>query len=280
MPSSTQQSLNNLTTHYQSISTTLNSNTEPELEYINNHNDSTYPASIPHSHSDSPFTTEQITYACKSIKTKTALGSDQLHPLLLKHASPTLIKCITLLFNSLWVNHVIPSMWLESNIISLYKGILKGPKSSPSAYRPIALTSVLCRLFERLILPRLLSIIAPSFVPSQYGFRTGRCTQDAIATLQYYIEQTLNSHTSTNTPPLLPVAFLDLCNAFDIVDHTRLLHELAKLGVTGHLWAFIRSFDLVVAFALCMGNMFLIGFPPLLVFHKDQCLVLFSFLYS
>ena len=43
---------------------------------------------------------------------------------------------------------VVPFEWKEANIIPLFK---KGPRYKSKNYRPVSLTSVICKLLERLI---------------------------------------------------------------------------------------------------------------------------------
>ena len=51
-------------------------------------------------------------------------------------------------FNLSLKEGVIPFEWKEANIISLFK---KGSRSKSEKYRPVNLTSVICKLLERLI---------------------------------------------------------------------------------------------------------------------------------
>ena len=52
------------------------------------------------------------------------------------------------LFNLSLEEGIIPSEWKEANITPLFK---KGSRDKPDNYRPVSLTSVLCKLFETLI---------------------------------------------------------------------------------------------------------------------------------
>ena len=52
------------------------------------------------------------------------------------------------MFNLSLEEGIVPSEWKESNITSLLK---KGSRNKPEIYRPVSLTSVVCKLLERLI---------------------------------------------------------------------------------------------------------------------------------
>ena len=52
------------------------------------------------------------------------------------------------LFKNSLVQGVVPNDWREANITALFK---KGSKSASQNYRPVSLTSVICKLMESII---------------------------------------------------------------------------------------------------------------------------------
>src|SRR6187402_642168 len=94
--------------------------------------------------------------------------------------------------------------------IPLYKG--KGDRSSPSNYRMISITTVVARLFERLILDRCLAALPTNFLSTyQAGFRKAHSTSHLLFLLTTAIKKSLGSKRC------LPVCFLDISRAFDSV---------------------------------------------------------------
>jgi hypothetical protein len=238
-PTSIKQSLNNMQQHYSRISDVSN---EPmsrsTLDAINSipFSDPTHPIFSSDNPDNNPqFEFKQVAAACKSIKTSKAFGPDNIHPRLIKQGGKTLFNCIHILFNAMLSLGHVPPIFKRAWIISLYKS---KSKSDPNNYRPISLTSVLIRLLERLIKPKLVSIISPHLHCLQFGFRTRHTTYDSIFLLQHLV----NSYLSTNSKIRLPVAFLDLIKAFDRVDIPSLLFKLFKIGVKGSLLLFLHSF--------------------------------------
>ena len=71
------------------------------------------------------------------------------------------------------------------NIIPLPK---KGDLSITGNYRGISLTSIVSKLFNRLILNRVRPVIDPHLRPNQNGFRPGRTTIAQILSLRRIIE--------------------------------------------------------------------------------------------
>jgi hypothetical protein len=66
---------------------------------------------------------------------------------MLKELSATISKPITIIFNSSMCQSLVPQLWKEVNITALFK---KGDKAEPGNYRPVSLTSVVCKTMEKL----------------------------------------------------------------------------------------------------------------------------------
>src|SRR5690349_19830863 len=97
-----------------------------------------------------------------------------------------------------------------ANVASLFKG--KGAKEDPNNYRPISLTSVIARLFERLIQDELLKTIPSNYLSAdQNGFRKQHSTYDSLMKLNIAITNAIRNKIE------LPVAFIDITKAYDRV---------------------------------------------------------------
>ena len=57
---------------------------------------------------------------------------------------------ITILFNKSLSEGILPSEWKLANVTCIFKS---GDKTKSSNYRPISITSILCRLLESIIIP-------------------------------------------------------------------------------------------------------------------------------
>lgn len=72
---------------------------------------------------------------------------------MIKHLSEENLEKLLMLYNRLWVDGIIPGCWKEAIIIPRRK---PGKDASrPGSYRPIALTSHMCKLMERMVNERL-----------------------------------------------------------------------------------------------------------------------------
>ena len=80
----------------------------------------------------------------------------------------------------------IPADWKVANVVALHK---KGPRNLAGNYRPVSLTSILCKLYEKLIRKHLLNHVEPFIVEEQHGFVSGRsCTSNLLESLDYIID--------------------------------------------------------------------------------------------
>ena len=75
-------------------------------------------------------------------------GPDEIHLRLLKELSSVIAEPLAKLFQNSLVQGVLPNDWREANITALFK---KGCKSASQNYRPVSLTSVICKQMESII---------------------------------------------------------------------------------------------------------------------------------
>ena len=90
-----------------------------------------------------------------------------------------------------WDTRTVPSSWHVAKVIPVYK---KGDPSNCDNYRPISLVSVLYKLYATVVLNRLKSGGAEARLwDRQFGFRSGRSTEDALFIVRRRVEQALAS---------------------------------------------------------------------------------------
>ena len=84
----------------------------------------------------------------KKMKDNKSPGVDGIPPKLLKEIVEQISTPLAKLFNLSLEEGIVPSEWKEANITPLFT---KGSRNKPDNYRPVSLTSVLCKLLETLI---------------------------------------------------------------------------------------------------------------------------------
>ncbi|GBM26977.1 Anoctamin-10 [Araneus ventricosus] len=100
-----------------------------------------------------PFSMKEFKDALSKTSNRSS-GPDKITKKIITSLSDANLYKVLGLFNDLWYSSSVPVDWRLAKIVPILK-----PGKKPddmSSYRPIALTSVLCKLFERMILARLL----------------------------------------------------------------------------------------------------------------------------
>ena len=125
---------------------------------------------------------------------------------------------------------VIPEDWSTCLVTMLYKN--KGSKKLISNYRPISLTCVIRRVYEKVVKRLFENKINNKLSNNQGGFRNRRSTYDQI----------LRLHELMNQNKEVLVTFTDIQSAYDCVDRRILWSRLgSSFGVSKNAIAILRS---------------------------------------
>ncbi|WP_411025577.1 hypothetical protein, partial [Salmonella sp. s55004] len=100
-----------------------------------------------------PFTTFELEAALNASK-PSSQGPDNIHYSFLKNLPSCSTNVLLKIFNHIWHSQIFPSAWQEAIIIPIPKP--NKDKTNPLNYRPIALTSCLCKVMERMVNGRLM----------------------------------------------------------------------------------------------------------------------------
>lgn len=95
---------------------------------------------------DADFTMYELKMALGGVK-HSSPGKDYICYVMIQHLSDRSLNIILNLFNKIWNAGKIPSSWKHGIIVPVGKP--GKDKSNPINYRPIALTSNLCKLMEK-----------------------------------------------------------------------------------------------------------------------------------
>jgi hypothetical protein len=162
-------------------------------------------------------------------------GPDNIHPRVLKEIGKEICTPLTMLFNNSIEMAKIPDEWKLADVTAVHK---KGEKSLSENYRPISLTSIVCKLEESIIRDRLIEHLKVNRLLSnkQFGFLKGRS-----ATLQ--LLNVLDDWTKIlDSGDLIDVIYTDFQKAFDSVPHRRLLLKIKSYGIDKNILKWIESF--------------------------------------
>ena len=130
---------------------------------------------------------------------------------------------LTSLFNRIMSVGYYPALWKVSQIIMIYK--TGKPIHDITSYRPISLLPIISKLFERVLLNRMLVALKESHVipDHQFGFRQQHGTVEQVHRVYSVIRKSLEEKEYCAS------AFLDVQQAFDRVWHKGLLCKIKML---------------------------------------------------
>ena len=128
----------------------------------------------------------------------------------------------------------VPNDWKLANVVPIFK---KGQKSDPSNYRPVSLTSIVCKIFERVLQKSIMSHLEVNKLlnESQHGFRSKKsCATNLLEFLEY-----ATSRIDEGEP--VDIVYYDFAKAFDKVSTHKLLLKLKAYGIRGKVYRWIES---------------------------------------
>ncbi len=128
----------------------------------------------------------------------------------------------------------VPSCFKRSTIIP----IPKRPKiTGLNDYRPVALTSVVMKSFERLVLAHLKDITGPLLDTLQFAYQANRSVDDAVNMGLHYILQHLDKPGT-----YVRILFVDFSSAFNTIIPNLILSKLTQLSVPTSMCQWITGF--------------------------------------
>lgn len=191
--------------------------------------------SINHSLSSITFTESEVGDKLAELDRTKSIGVDNIHPHVLSECAREFARPLTLLYALSLRQSKLPSVWKRANVTPIFK---KGSRVEPTNYRPISLTSVVCKVMESIVKNAImLHLISNNLMaPEQHGFVPGKaCNSNLLETADI-----VTAAIADKSP--VDMVFVDFSKAFDKVPHERLVHKLVLLGIEEPLVSWIRSF--------------------------------------
>jgi len=178
----------------------------------------------------------ELEHAIKEIDPDKALGPDAIHNRFIKafedHTKQALLKIFNLVLNK----GQFPKWWNCVNISRISK---QGRNlTDPLNYLPIAVSSAIGRLFEKIISRRIqVFAVRNKIFTTQCGFQINRNTGDILTQITTDILMGMDDHLPTEA------VFLDISKAYDSVWHNGLIHKLSyKYNFKDNFLSLIISF--------------------------------------
>ena len=170
---------------------------------------------------------EELMSIMRKLDGRKAMGPDAVSGQVLKECSEELLEPLHNIINCSINTGKVPKEWKRADIVPIYKS---GDKQEPLNYRPVSLTSVVCKICEIIIKKRWSQHLEEenAICNSQFGFRQGR---SCVSNLLCFYSRVID--VIQEKDGWVDCVYLDLKKAFDKVPHTRLIWKLQKHGGLG-----------------------------------------------
>ena len=181
------------------------------------------------------ITAEEVAKRLRNTRIDKSAGPDGIHPRILNELSEELSMPLAILFNRTLDEGKLPEDWKIANITAIHK---KGNRKLASNYRPVSLTSLICKKMEEIIRDIVMQFLKRTNTLSkkQFGFIGGRST--VLQLLKVMDEWTRILDDGGE----IDVIYMDFMKAFDKVPHRRLIEKLKCYGINGKLLNWVKEF--------------------------------------
>ena len=170
----------------------------------------------------------------KKLEPNKTPGMDGIHPRVLCELKEEVAEPLADFMNKT-LKKKLPQKWKDTMLTPIYK---QEAKSTAGNYRPVSLTSVVCKVTESIIRDQVMTHLVNNelFTSSQHGFVAGKsCTTQLTECIDLWTN-------IIEKGGYLDVVYLDFVKAFDKVAHNRLIRKLEAYGINGEILNWIQNF--------------------------------------
>ena len=201
--------------------------------------------------SGEPFTivTKIVRKMVSAIGQNKSIGPDSISGEILKLSGEAMIPYLARLLDITMNNGALPADWKRAMVVPVHKG---GDRSLVTNYRPVSLSSVVCKQMEHVIASasHLRQVLDKNdwLYEGQHGFRPGYSCQGQVITVCQDIEDSMDNGDR------IDAIVIDFSKTFDLVPHDRLLMKIAIASVDSWVVAWVREFLLGCTQRISVGG--------------------------
>ena len=158
-------------------------------------------------------------------------GPDGLNARVLKECSTQILHILTLIYNKSLAQGNVSDDWRHANVSPVLK---KGEKYDAANYRPVLLTCICCKILDHILVSTINKHLALDSILAdcQHRFQSQRSCETQLVQFVHDIIRNLDGvmnlgHKQTD------LIIMDFANAFDKVQHRRIIHKLDYYGIRG-----------------------------------------------
>ena len=176
----------------------------------------------------------EVHRALKKLKVSKSCGSDDIPNRLLREGADWLSWPLYHIFVKSVKDRVFPDVWKLANVTL----VPKCKRPSINNLRPVSLTPVISKIFEKFVLNSVRPHLLPLFGPNQYALRRHGSTESALIRMH----DSITTYLDDPNIAAVRLTCLDLTKAFDRLQHSILLNRLISGGVNAGFILWLRSY--------------------------------------
>ena len=185
---------------------------------------------------DIDFNRNRVRKLLSSVNSNKASGPDGIHGKILKNCSESLAYPLSLIFKISYNTGSLPKEWKLANVVPIHK---KGSKDDIKNYRPISLTCLVMKLFEKILKEELLLRTSHLLDSRQHGFLSLKSCSTNMVNFTDNVVMSINDTQTLSTD----VVYFDFSKAFDSVNHDLILDKLKNCySIDGRLLKFLKNY--------------------------------------
>ena len=185
------------------------------------------------------ITEEMVQNEILKLNINKSCGPDKMHPQNLIELVDLVSKPLALLLNKTMDEECILQDWKMGYVSPIFK---KGARNKAENYRPVSLTSIVCKLMESFVKDSIMTHIRAKNLLSlkQYGFINGRSTTTQLLS---YLDKCTDTIVSGGVVDLI---YFNFAKAFNSVPHEKLLSNSNRTVSMERFWNGLKL-SLVIA---------------------------------
>ena len=197
------------------------------------------------------FSPSEVLEAIGCLKTGKSAGLDDIYSEHLKYASVKVTCIVSMFFNACISHNYLPVELIDTLIVPIVKD-KKSSITDMDNYRPIAITCILSKLFEILILTKFGDKLYTA--DNQFGFKAKHSTDMAV----FVFKQVVEFYSKQSSP--VYICYLDASKAFDRINHWILFDKLLTRNVPDIIVRLIVTWYTCQRFYILWGNTLSLSF--------------------
>ena len=192
----------------------------------------------------------------KAVKIGKAAGPDKINGKVLKLCAQTLAPIFTQIFQKSMDTNKIPTEWKTSEIVPIPK---RDPPVVNNDWRPVALTDIIMKCFEKIVKKLLLEQTHGNLDPLQFAYTANRSVEDPTLCMTNDILRHLDEPSKPDSHKFAKILFIDFSSAFNTVQPYLMIQKLKDMNVNAYLihwlYEFLTGRSQYVRFNDCVSNM-------------------------